>query len=351
MRKEALNDELLEQEQLERSKLGKILAIVSFLLWVISLGLVGLSFGDRGMRGLEILFAGILFGWMNPMWWTVYSNVFYIYAQFSLLRGKIPEGSTSIMSFLSVALILNFFMDVSILRDESGSTSTVSSWGWGAFILLFSQFLLGLAVLLLNQKISKKLSYCLISMVVVALGGVGSLGIWQRHQANDWEYETYFSPKNGLDSDGFLPFEIAFTKATLSGLPYVPFTEKLTPNATIELETLTTMPEFILKQGDIFPNAYWQNGKYLKKDPNSSYKDVKYIESKEVNIPKPSYSFRITQPKDKYLLCTLYDLKNGKIIYQQPFLIGKDKYGEGTLTPYYHVIPIDIRNIDKSIKD
>lgn len=339
-----------EQEQATQVKNAKILAIISLILWITSLGLTGLTVGSHSKRGGEILFSGVLFGWLSPALWTVYSNLPYIYAQFKfLIKKNVPKFSVILMMFLGGLLIIDFFIDVPILLDESGSTGSVSSWGWGAVILLISQSLLAIATLLLHYKITVKVISFLIGILMSMAIGVGAYGGWQRQYANGWEYETYFSPK-GNKSDSFSPFEIAFTKIPLSGLPYVPLTEKLPPNATIELELLTDIPSFIPEYGYLYPNAFWQNGKYWRRDPNSMYAKTEYIEYNKLNVTQPSYVFRVTKPKENYLLCTLYDLKDNKILYQQPFMITK-RDGIGALYPSDYVIPQEIRFIDQSIKD
>lgn len=115
------------------------LLIGALFAWSISLFLPAFASGDSippPLGGAVLLF-GILFGWFVHGW-AAYANLFFVYAAWRLCLGKTPR--------LSVVLMLAFAASLPLfsgMLDKSGGRSgAVASWGWGAFMWLWSLALL-----------------------------------------------------------------------------------------------------------------------------------------------------------------------------------------------------------------
>ncbi len=269
-------------KRLSQQQLAIQLAKISLVLWLISLGLVGVYFLNvESWRGIEIFFWGTPFGWMallekDFLNITVYSNVFYLYARSKLSKGKTPSISVCLMTILGVILLFSLFLPVNInpfpMNAAIPRVLPVTSWGWGAILLLFTQALIVLSALLAHQKISVKSAYLHIGLLIFLLLVVGALGCYQRIKANDWEMEHYFPS-----------YDIAFTKQSLSGLLYKPLTEKLLDDATIEIEFVGNISPLITENEDAYPNAYWQNGKFWEKYYSNIFRDFAITVGKILN--------------------------------------------------------------------
>ncbi|MFW2177872.1 MULTISPECIES: hypothetical protein [unclassified Moraxella] len=346
------NQPLANKQSLIQDKMAKTLAIISLVLWVISLCLVGFASSDEGVNGYLILILGIFAGWAKLVWWTVYSNLFYIYAQFKfLIIKRNPSISVILMMILGTLLIYDFFIDVPMLKNENGGITLITSWGWGAIILLVSQFLMGIAMLLQHHKISKKVSYILLSMLMILVVGVGFYGYWQRQHTNQWEYETFFAPQGDYDAK-FSYVEIAFTKAHLTNYPYIPIRHQLASEATVEVIFETDVPKTFKDNEFLYPYTFWQNGKYWEvahKSEDNSSANIEFIEIPKVDvIAKPTYQLKVTQPKNNLYVYTLYDLSKN-ILYQQAFTLENDKYKSPLVRTSVNMLPSEIRELGKDI--
>lgn len=115
------------------------LLLGALLAWSISLFMPVFNTGGFGpqLAGGAILLLGLLFGWLgNGL--AAYANVFFLYAAWRLCTGKVPRISIVIMLVLAASLpLLNLFL----VKSEARLLPIVS-WGWGAFMWVWSLLLL-----------------------------------------------------------------------------------------------------------------------------------------------------------------------------------------------------------------
>jgi len=119
----------------------KIIVGISFLLWLFSLSLTGIStYSDKAqLLGYEIL----LMGWLSPLAFNFawFANIFYLIGIRSVAVGK----SVNISPILAVVLSFDTFRYSRHLLDEGGGSTQVYGYGWGAFVWLIAIFLLLIA--------------------------------------------------------------------------------------------------------------------------------------------------------------------------------------------------------------
>ncbi len=312
-------------KKLSQERLSQFLAVLSLILWLISLKMIGFLAGQQFM-GTDILLVGLLFGWITPEFWTVYSNIFYIFAVFILLVGEKAKYSVAIMVLLAPMLCINFLLEIQIPSGDD-LYYPIISWGWGAFLLLVAQSLIVISSLLIHKAISVKSSFILIALLIFSILCVGGFGVYQRNIANEWEKENYFPT-----------YQVAFTKETLSRLPYKALTEKIPDNIVIEVKFIGDIAPVIKNDAGTYPNYYWQNGK-LWTFSSRPYDITNRCGGK---FFPPNYRLEITQPKINHYHYTLYRLEDNRIIYQQPFLVSTDKKGKEIVSPPLYKIPQQI---------
>ncbi len=326
-------------KKLSQEQLARYIAIISLILWLVSLGLVGFITRNEEWYGIEILINGILLGWVSPSWWTVYSNIFYVVAILKLLAGKKTKHSIEIMVILGVTVLFSMLGKAEIMTNITNfgtgpSRVTIISWGWGIMFLLFAQFLVVISGLVRYGMPFYAARIC-ISFFILPIIGVGAFSAYQRNQANDWEMKHYFPT-----------YDIAFTKEPLSGLPSKPLAEKLSDDATIEIKFIDNISPLIEEDENAYPNVYWLNGKFWKKYYGDIFSDFAITIEKS---SRPTYYVEVTNPKSQYYLFTVYKRKSNEILYQQPFKVIKDKKGRDRHTkPSLYELPDEISYIEKN---
>ncbi len=122
----------------------------------------------------------------------------------------------------------------------------------------------------------------------------------------------------------------------------IPLTEKLPNNVIIDIEFIGDIPPIFKENEYLYPNIYRYNDNFWKKYHSRIVRDfsVAVEENNTVN-----YYLKVTKSRDKYYLYTLHD-KDNKVIYQQRFMIVKNKVNKNILSPLPLKIPLEIRNIE-----
>ncbi len=291
-------------KKLSQQQLSRYLAIISLILWLVSLCLIGFD----NLRGYDILVFGIFFGWEDPNAWTVYSNIFYIFALCRLLLGFKPHASILIMSMLGSMLIIEML----------GNELMARYWGWGAILVLFAQYLLVISALLVHQKISIKSAYKIIGVLMLPIVAMGCFSIYQRNYASDWEHKIYFPY-----------FDVAFTNDKLSGLPYKPLTQELPDNVNIEVQFIGDIATYTIENENAYPYSYWYKGKFWRKY-DFYLSEITKFSIQVTNDSQNVYRLVLTKPKSDYYLYTLYDME-GNIIFQKPLDVNQNSLNDSFL--------------------
>lgn len=222
-----------------RQRIRIILAGLSLLLWLLSLGLPGFyaSGEDRVWLGLTIVLMGIPFGWMAESigGYAVYANLFYVYVLVQTGRGKAVKLSViAMLGLASLTVGFDRFM-VSALP----SYATVWSWGWGAVLWGMALLLLACAAWLPEEAGRRKVVVRMAGGVGLAvIAGLAGLKAWQYRAANADERERYLPPLS------------AFSVAPFSGLPY-----RLPPPLAIGKETVFALQGVLDGQLHLSPDG------------------------------------------------------------------------------------------------
>ncbi|NHZ89015.1 hypothetical protein F2P45_08295 [Massilia sp. CCM 8733] len=116
-----------------------VLLGAALLAWMISMGSPVFATGAYSppLPGGGVLLLGLLFGWAANGW-AVYANPFFLFAAWRLCIGKVPRKSIVLMLLFAATLpLLN-----GIPGMKGGHGVHAVSWGWGAFMWLWSLVLL-----------------------------------------------------------------------------------------------------------------------------------------------------------------------------------------------------------------
>lgn len=202
---------------------GKCLTYAACAIWLVSLALPGFMVDSRAEAwfGGAILLFGLLFGWAVHGW-AAYANIFFVVAAFALLSGRRPRGS--VITMLAFGATLPLFKGV--IRDEgSGAILPVASWGWGAVLWIFSLVLLAAAAASRAQLLTLTGTRVVLGLLLVGLVSIGGIRFTQRSAANSQERNLYLS--SGM----------AFTRASMCGVPLATINAPLLPrDAIVSLE-------------------------------------------------------------------------------------------------------------------
>ncbi len=114
----------------------------ALLTWMISMGSPVFATGAYSppLPGGGILLLGLLAGWAANGW-AVYANPFFLYAAWRLCVGKLPRKSIVLMLLFAAT----FPLLTGIPGVKLGQGPHAASWGWGAFMWLWSLVLLSAA--------------------------------------------------------------------------------------------------------------------------------------------------------------------------------------------------------------
>jgi hypothetical protein len=110
---------------------SKRLAILAFILWLVSLGCTGLVFYQETISGIEIL----LMGWLGPLALNLawYANPFFLFACFKLSTGGQAATWASVIAILLAADTFRFR---ELLLNEGGTTTDLYGYGIGSLLWL-----------------------------------------------------------------------------------------------------------------------------------------------------------------------------------------------------------------------
>jgi len=116
---------------------AQYLAILSLIIWLISLVFVGFTVGDKEFLGTTIFFMG----WLGPidLNFTWYTNIFYFYALFGLLD---PEKKRIKSVIYAIVFSLTLFLLNTIMLNEGGGQGYIYGYGIGAILWSISIYIL-----------------------------------------------------------------------------------------------------------------------------------------------------------------------------------------------------------------
>ena len=139
---------------------------------------------------------GSLFGWLGCIpaisGLAVYANYFYLFTLCRLAHNKkIPTTSTVLMLlFASFTFLLQ-----KLAKSESGSTSDIYAWGWGAIWWGLSLITLAIATCTKSGKIPHEKAIPITAKIyAVILLPLFALFLYQYNTANSQEKTKYFIP-------------------------------------------------------------------------------------------------------------------------------------------------------------
>ncbi|NHZ37771.1 hypothetical protein [Massilia rubra] len=152
-----------------------VLLGAALLAWIISMGSPVFATGAYSppLPGGGMLLLGLLFGWAANGW-AVYANPFFLYAAWRLCMGKVPRKSIVLMLLFAATLPLL----TGILDKKGGHGSHAVSWGWGAFMWLWSLVLLTAATAARRRIIGVR--GALVLGLLIALSFVAALALHAR---------------------------------------------------------------------------------------------------------------------------------------------------------------------------
>ena len=294
---------------------------------------------------------GSLFGWLGCIpaisGLAVYANYFYLFALCRLAYGtKTPTTSTIFMLlFASFTFLLQ-----KIVTSESGSTSNVYAWGWGAIWWGLSLITLAIATYTKSGKIPYRKAIPITAKTYAAiLLPLFALFLYQYNTANSQEKTKYFIPgmyeiipaainhyfNNGVKTNVktgaknhsaayiFLSGGTAFVvdEDAFSHIEYTPPPPRLPENAVLQINgqidfssrwALVTddfkigLPTSFVHQGKLYQrqNRYytksifdWWRASFIKVTPFSGHVD--YVLSLSQPDSRGVYRFTITDENKK----------------------------------------------------
>jgi hypothetical protein len=205
----------------------KWLACVSVTLWLIALALPGFIVNTQkeAWFGWAILPTGLAFAWMVNGW-AVYANIPFLIAATRLLSGR--QARTAALSMAGLVATLPLFEGV-LVDNFYQQPSPVVSWGWGACLWLAAVTLMALASALRSAIVNLPAAILILLAGAVGFGFLVNYRLSQYSQANDQERLLY------------LPPTMAFTRASLCGVPLtVVAAPALPPETIVSLERGTS---------------------------------------------------------------------------------------------------------------
>lgn len=313
-----LKGEMMAQHQQTKS-ITKILAQISFILWLSSFGMVQFYSDYQPIMVFDTLIF-LFFAWLySPAYWAIYANVFYLWVFLYSEEEKRAYRASIIMIVLgflvlglSETLRNQAFFQFSLLSTMlSVQELKLDAWGYGIFIWLFSLVLLFGSVW--DKRPFRSYLKTLMPYFVPFL----------LMMATTWLYKQYqWTQANLYERHRHLPSQAAFGVFQPSGERYehLPFPETL-PNLDVPLEV---EGDIILKNyfhrslsyphleagSNIFalPNVFLYQGYQISKVSWA------YILIEKSNI-QPNYRYRIEDKGNQRLRLSLYDVKQGREIW------------------------------------
>ncbi|NHZ41482.1 hypothetical protein [Massilia aquatica] len=168
-----------------------VLLGAALLTWMISMGSPVFATGAYSppLPGGGILLLGLLFGWAANGW-AVYANPFFLYAAWRLCMGKVPRKSIVLMLLFAASFaLLNGIPGVTI-----GHGPQAVSWGWGAFMWLWSLVLLTAATAARRSIIGVRGALVLGLLMVLSFVAAVTLHGRQWRAAGDEDREVLLPP-------------------------------------------------------------------------------------------------------------------------------------------------------------
>jgi hypothetical protein len=208
------------------------LAGAACAFWLLSLGLPGFIVDTQAEPwfGIQILLAGLIFGWATHGW-AVYANLIFVSVAVLLLLGRQPWRL--VLAMLVLAATLPLFKGVA--RGE-GPTLPVASWGWGAVAWVISLVLLAIAAAVRARRLAQRAVTIIFGLLLASVAGIGCLHFYQRGAANDQERSLY------------LRAGMAFMREPLCGVPLTAVTSPLLPRDSVV--AFDVAPELVGASGD-----------------------------------------------------------------------------------------------------